>query len=542
MMTVLMFTSTAQAAYSINRFAVCTDSGDQANPDIDGDTVVWEDADSDIHWAQIGSASSAIIADGTQTYPAVSGDIVAWYNNNTQRDICTYNLQAGGVPVYITNDAAKQWYPDISGDYIVYEHLDGFYNIYLYDDTLGSSVVIEAAAAHQLRPAIDGTLAVWGDGRDDGFANYDIYYCDLSVTPYEAYLVSGSANDQWNPAVSGSVIVWREDPGDGSGFNIYGYDLTDQATGRFPICTASGNQEYPAISGNIVVWEDQSDLNIWAFDLDNRAEGAFRVSDGTGTNKSPAISGKTIVWEKTGDIVGAELLTPTTVTVTAPVGGESLEIGQPTTITWTTTGPVTHVEIEFSPDGKANWTPVATISDTGSYAWIPTQESTDCWIQITNVDDETATDTSDAAFTVYSIPNSITLTDPNGGEMVLAGSELEIQWTSVGDVNDVVILFSPDNEQTWQTVTASTANDGAFTWDAVPADANSVQCLIHISDVADSSTWDMNDEHFTVFQCKTSLTADLTGDCFVDVADIAELARQWLECGNPHDPAWCLGN
>ncbi|MHC5174133.1 MAG: hypothetical protein ACYSPJ_10450, partial [Planctomycetota bacterium] len=153
--------------------------------------------------------------------------------------------------------------------------------------------------------------------------------------------------------------------------------------------------------------------------------------------------------------------------------------------------------------------------------------------------DITATDTSDATFEVYQIPDLITVTDPNGGEQFLAGSEMDIYWTTVGDVNDVKIIFSDNDGADWQIVTPTTKNDGTFTWDAMPADANSTQCLIHVSDVADSSTWDMSDSWFTVFQCDVELTADLTGDCFVDIADLAEMARQWLICGNPHDPAWC---
>ena len=547
-MTVSMFISTAHADYTIYPFPVC-EGGTFANPDIDGDIVVWQGSDTDIYWKQLGDPGqpNRIIADGTQTYPAVSGDIVVWYNYNTQRDICSYDLQAGGEPLNITNDSPKQWYPDVSGNYIVYEHYtsDNVYNIYLYGHG-----VIEGKTTQQLRPAIDGDIVVWGDARADGFENYDIYYYDLSSTSPEAYPVYGSPGDRWHPDVSGSVVVWREDPGDGSGFNIYGYDLNDPATGRISICTVSGNQEYPAISGNIVVWENMSDSSIWAFDLDNRAEGIFEVSDGTGSNTAPAVyvdpvSGKkTIVWAHNGDIVAAELQDYSDVEVTSPDGGESFTAGDPMLITWTADGAVPSVLIEFSSNGGADWAEVATVSGTNSYLWgaVENVDSTDCLIRITNTKYPNVTSISDGPFEVHPIPDEIAVISPNGGEMVLAGSEMEIQWTSVGDVNDVVILFSPDNEQTWQTVTASTANDGAFTWDAVPADANSVQCLIHISDVTDSSTWDMNDDHFTVFQCKTSLTADLTGDCFVNIADYAELARQWLDCGNPYDPAWCLRN
>ncbi|RKY06463.1 MAG: hypothetical protein DRP56_07360, partial [Planctomycetota bacterium] len=85
--------------------------------------------------------------------------------------------------------------------------------------------------------------------------------------------------------------------------------------------------------------------------------------------------------------------------------------------------------------------------------------------------------------------------------------------------------------------------DGEFIWDSneITKDVNSVECFIQIIDAAASGTWDMSDNPFTVFQCEESLTADLTGDCFVDIDDFAEFAYQWLDCGNPHDETWCIG-
>ena len=545
----LMFTSTAQAAYTVNPFVVCDASGDQMCPDIDGDIVVWQSSDTNIYWMQFGYSINVINSGGTQTYPAVSGDVVVWYDShtfgsNTERDIYGYNLQSQDDLFITSNDGIIQKYPDISGDRIVYEDTtSGKYNIWVYKISSGSSEAIEVtSSSYQVRPAVDGNLVAWVDGRDDGFANYDIYWCDLSVEPFVTGAVSASDGDQWDPAVSGTVVVWREDPGDGSGYNIYGYDLSDPGTGRFPICTASGNQQFPAISGNIVVWQDDSDSSIWAIDLADMGSGRFRVSDGTGTNQSPAVSGNTIVWQRNGDIWAAELLEPSEIILIEPNGGEWFLAGSSTTISWTDTGPVAEVLIEFSSDGKVSWIPVNTVVNTGSYAWtVEDVNSVDCWIRVTNTADETAMGISDAAFEVYQIPDSITITDPNGGEQFLAGSVMEIHWTSVGDVNDVKIMFSDNDGDVWQDVVLSTPNNGEFIWDAndVPADANSIQCIIHISDVADSSTWDVSDTLFTVFQCDVNLTADLTGDCFVDISDFAEMARQWLLCGNPYDPAWC---
>ncbi|MHC5155819.1 MAG: Ser-Thr-rich GPI-anchored membrane family protein, partial [Planctomycetota bacterium] len=192
------------------------------------------------------------------------------------------------------------------------------------------------------------------------------------------------------------LIVWDEDSGDGT-YDIYGYDLDDSATGVFPICTAAGSQKHPAVSGNIVVWHDVPDEDleitgtIWAIDLADAAPARFKVSNpaDTNANQFPAISGKTIVWQRAGstdDILGAKLLDPSEVDVTYPNGGESVEAGTSMTITWTSTGPVDNVLIEFSSDGGASWTDVNTIPNTGSYLWDPVAdvESTNCLVAVTN--------------------------------------------------------------------------------------------------------------------------------------------------------------
>jgi beta propeller repeat protein len=447
MMVTLMLISTVKADYTINRFSVYEGSGGQTNPDIDNDIIVWQGSDSHIYWKSGDASANVIDSGGTQTFPAVSGEIVVWYDNHTfngtQQDIYGYNLQSQADLFITSNDAVKQWYPDISGNTIVYEQLGSAYNIYVYNVGSGSSEPIETASTHQVRPAVDAEIVVWGDGRDDGHNGFDIYMCDVSTKPYVTNAVYASDGDQWNPAISGRVIVWREDPGDGSGSNIYGYDLDDPPAGRLDICTYTGDQDFPAISGNIVAWQDNSDSEIWAIDLSDMGSGRFSISDGTGDNQRPAVSGNTIVWQRGVGVWAAELLVPSTVTVTAPNGGGVYLAGSEIEITWTHTGPVEEVLIEFSSSGGADWAPVNTVANTGSYAWNSFEDvdSTNCLIRVTNTADTTATDTSDATFEIFQIPDSITVTDPNGGEMFLAGSEMDIVWTSVGDVNDVKIEF-----------------------------------------------------------------------------------------------------
>ena len=538
-LAICMFTSISQADYTINRFPIYVGSDHQTNPDIDGGMVVWQSSDKNIYWKLIGTEDpNVIVIGGEQTDPKVSSGIIVWIDKNgSDHDVDGFDTANQTDLFFMEDDGLTQLDPDISGNTVVYRASSDVYT----HPIGGTSSPVAPASGSRYEFSIDGSIVAWMEMVDAP----QIMVRDISTSDAPLQVTTGT---DWhrNPAVSGRLIVWDEDSGDGT-YDIYGYDLDDPATGVFPICTDVGSQKYPAVSGSIVVWQDQSDgtgsYDIWAIDLADAGSPAFEVSDGTGDNKNPAVSGNTIVWEKQGanwDIVAAELLTPSTVTVTSPNGGESIEAASLMTIEWTSTGPVADVLIEFSSDGGVTWTDVNTVSNTGSFLWDPIADvdSEDCSIRVTNVDNATATDTSDAVFEIFQIPNSITMITPDGSEEFLAGSAMDISWASFGPVADVKVEFSVNDGLDWQEVTATTPNDGAFTWAAVPADIDSTLCRIRISDVADITTKDVSGA-FTVFQCDAALTADLTGDCYVDIADWAEMARQWLSCGNLYDPTWC---
>jgi beta propeller repeat protein len=136
-------------------------------------------------------------------------------------------------------------------------------------------------------------------------------------------------------------------------------------------------------------------------------------------------------------------------------------------------------------------------------------------------------------------PTVLTLVWPNGGQMLPAGSSQQVQWQSSGPVIDFVkIEFSADAGQSWDTLDPNAVNDGQWLWQPVP-ELDSDQCRLRISDPLKPATSDICDGDFTVFLCLPSLTADLNGDCRVDLADLVLFSRQWLDCGNPYDPHWC---
>ncbi|MFN3763094.1 MAG: hypothetical protein ACK4WK_07835, partial [Anaerolineae bacterium] len=131
------------------------------------------------------------------------------------------------------------------------------------------------------------------------------------------------------------------------------------------------------------------------------------------------------------------------VTVTFPNGGEYLSGTQ--TVTWTgldVNGDVVTYNIYLSLDNGANWSDSlheAVYAETGNpavHSWtgFNTTAFTDCSqcrLRITASDGETNTyDLSNAVFVIDNTPPTVTLTAPNGGELLRGGDTFTITWTA----------------------------------------------------------------------------------------------------------------
>ncbi|MCU0288180.1 MAG: hypothetical protein MUF15_17515 [Acidobacteria bacterium] len=104
-----------------------------------------------------------------------------------------------------------------------------------------------------------------------------------------------------------------------------------------------------------------------------------------------------------------------------------------------------------------------------------------CLIRVSEANqDVSLSDVSDAVFSIVSAPY-ITVSFPNGGEKLNAGSTHPITWTSSGIGSNVKIDYSSDGGTTWAPIVASTSNDGNYDW--IVPDNVSDNCLIRISDI-----------------------------------------------------------
>jgi len=201
---------------------------------------------------------------------------------------------------------------------------------------------------------------------------------------------------------------------------------------------------------------------------------------------------------------------PPSLTLTSPNGGENWGEGSVQNITWTFTGSISAVKLEFSSNGGSTW---QSIDDNepndGIFAWtVPTAASTNCKVRVTSVINENITDESDGVFTIVT-PN-MTLTSPNGGEQILIGSNYNITWTDNTGLATIKIELSTNGGSTWTTVEAGAPNNGSYSW-TVPNNP-STTCLIRISDPTDGTPNDVSNGTFTITNPTLVLTAPNGGE------------------------------
>jgi hypothetical protein len=218
--------------------------------------------------------------------------------------------------------------------------------------------------------------------------------------------------------------------------------------------------------------------------------------------------------------------TAPTLWITSPNGGESWEVGSSQQISWTSSGIIGDVRIEYSVDGGASWAAIVqSTQNDGTHNWtVPDTPSANCLVRITESDSDAGpTDVSDAAFSI--VPSStahLIIASPNGGERLTVGSTHEITWTSSGTVGEIKIEYSTDNGASWSEIAASTENDGSYSW-AVP-DIQSDGCLVRVSET-DGAPADTSDAVFSIVQS-------------VSITVLAPNGGESWEACSSHDITW----
>jgi hypothetical protein len=186
-------------------------------------------------------------------------------------------------------------------------------------------------------------------------------------------------------------------------------------------------------------------------------------------------------------------------TLTSPNGGEIWPYGTQKDIAWDAVGQVSdNVTISYSKDGGATWIQIYNGDTTNrKYTWtIPEDVSPTCKVKVQDNNPPYIADTTDSVFSItYPI---ITVTRPNGGDMLVATDNENIEWTSQGTVsNSLKIEYSRDNfVLDINEIADNVPNTGIYMWH-VP-EVYSTVLRVRITDNAKAQVTDKSNSDFSI--------------------------------------------
>ena len=225
--------------------------------------------------------------------------------------------------------------------------------------------------------------------------------------------------------------------------------------------------------------------------------------------------------------------TPTsTITVTAPNGGQNWVRGTVHTITWNYTGsPGANVKIELLKGGILNTVISSSTANDGSYSWnISSTQTvgTNYRVRVTSTSNSAITDTSNSDFTIS--VGALTVTAPNGGQSWVRGTVHTITWTSTGSpgVNVKIELLKSGVLNT--VISSSTANDGSYSWTILSTQTLGTDYKVRITSTSNAAITDSSNSNFAITAGALTVTAPNGGQTW---ARGSVHSITWTSTGSP---------
>jgi hypothetical protein len=202
-------------------------------------------------------------------------------------------------------------------------------------------------------------------------------------------------------------------------------------------------------------------------------------------------NGRAIVY--TTDISG---VIPTSLTLMGPNGGETWYLHTNAFVTWIGGDQGDNIRVELSRNGPSGpWeTLTASTPNDGSFTTaVAGPISTTCRIRVLSVADPSEGDTSTGNFAIAPLE----ILTPNGGEMWLVDSTVAVNWAGGDPAGNVAVELSRnDVSGPWTALSASTPNDGAFTW--VVSGGSAANCRVRVRSLGDPVDADTSDANFSI--------------------------------------------
>lgn len=325
--------------------------------------------------------------------------------------------------------------------------------------TLNWSVPNEITSNQALVRVFNSAQPTWQDQSDNTF----------NIAPSNDITVTSPNGGEVLQALTTAVISWTNLPSASGLYNIH-YSVNG---GSSFITVAS------SITGNNFIWNVPNNPSTNCI---------IRVTDASNTCKFD--------WsDNTFTIEAAQPV------LLSPNGGEILDAGCATNITWNTATFHTTVRIDYSSDNGFTWNNIITnAANTGTRSWTPPHiYSTQYLIKVANSSNLLVTDESDAVFTVR---NPIKVVYLNGGENLNACANHTIVWEKPGScIAQFRVEYSLDNGATWILIgtpnNSGTGNTQSLSW-SLPYHFSSSTALVRVSNNSQQSVHDVADAVFNV--------------------------------------------
>ena len=199
-----------------------------------------------------------------------------------------------------------------------------------------------------------------------------------------------------------------------------------------------------------------------------------------------------------------------TITVSSPYSGATWYEGETKTVTWTSEGSGSYVDIKLYKSGSYISTIASSTQNDGSYSWtIPSSLTTSSYYTIrvtstsySNVYDESSYFSIDERY--------IMVNSPYSGNKWYEGEAQTITWSSKNAGNYVKIELYKSGTYV-STIISSTSNDGSYSWTAPSSLTSSSYYKIRITSTSISSVYDES-SYFSIDQRSITVKSSNDGE------------------------------